>query len=143
LVPELRRVGGFWDRSAGVDPLGSAREILRWRDELVLSGWTGRAEGMPRRVADIARLAAGVLPGVPDRVVSVLRVLGKRSADIASLELLEPRLALPSGSGSAYGAEAEVSATRTMRERETDLVPVCGSHWQVTKIVRRCSSAAC
>ena len=41
LVPGLRRIQGFWTRSSEVDPLGSARELLRWRDELMLAGWRG------------------------------------------------------------------------------------------------------
>ena len=32
LVPRLRAVEGFWSRSAAVDSLGSARELLRWRE---------------------------------------------------------------------------------------------------------------
>ncbi len=78
-----------------MDALGSARELLRWRDELVLAGWRGAAEGMPERVAALARLSADVLPGVPDRIWKVSEALARRSAEVAALELLEPLAALP------------------------------------------------
>ena len=34
LVPALRDTDGFWSRSVAVDPLGSARELLRWREHM-------------------------------------------------------------------------------------------------------------
>lgn len=95
LVPGLRRVEGFWSRSVDVDPLGSARELLRWRDELMLAGWDGRAAEMPDRVAAMAQLASDLLPGLPDRLWAVHAALPNRSAEIRSLELLEPIGALP------------------------------------------------
>ncbi len=42
-VPAMAGVKGFWSESAKVDPLGSARELLRWRDFLRLHGWRGYA----------------------------------------------------------------------------------------------------
>jgi RecB family exonuclease len=39
----------FWAGSFGKDPLGTARELLRWRDELVLSGWNGQPVPMAGR----------------------------------------------------------------------------------------------
>jgi ATP-dependent helicase/nuclease subunit B len=95
LVPGLRRVAGFWSRSTEVDPLGSARELLRWRDELVLAGWDGAAKGMPARVASMAQLAPDLLPGLPDRLRAVEAALARRSAEVGTLELLEPVHALP------------------------------------------------
>jgi hypothetical protein len=95
LVPGLRRVEGFWSRSTEVDPLGSARELLRWRDELVLAGWDGTARGMPQRIASMAQLAPDLLPGLPDRLWAVEAVLASRSAEVETLELLEPVHALP------------------------------------------------
>ena len=95
LVPTLRRIKGFWARSAEVDPLGSARELLRWRDELVLAGWRGGADGVPDRVASMARLGGEVLLGVPDRIWEVSEALARRPGEVEALELLEPLEALP------------------------------------------------
>lgn len=95
LVPGLRAQEGFWSRSAAVDPLGSARELLRWRDELAMAGWRGRVDGAPERVASLARLAGSILPGVPDRIWRVADALSRRSADVEDLRVLEPLAALP------------------------------------------------
>jgi hypothetical protein len=95
LVPALREHEGFWERSAEVDPLGSAREVLRWRDELVLAGWRGSDKDVPERVAALARLAGNTLPGIPDRIWAVVETLKHRSADVEQLELLEPIERLP------------------------------------------------
>ena len=120
LVPGLRQVEGFWSRSAEVDPLGSASELLRWRDELVLAGWDVREEGMPERVASIGRLAPHILPGAPDRLWAVERALEVRPGEVAALEVLEPIEALPArwravvqrlaGQGTAV-TQAEVAAS--------------------------------
>jgi hypothetical protein len=95
LVPGLRQTGGFWAQSVEVDPLGSARELLRWRDELMLAGWDGRGKEMPARVAALAELAPDLLPGLPDRLWAVHAALASRSADVSALELVEPLGALP------------------------------------------------
>ena len=95
LVPALRRIKGFWARSAEVDPLGSARELLRWRDELVLAGWRERAAGVPDRVASLARLSGDVRLGVPDRIWRVSSALTRLPGKVEALELLEPLEALP------------------------------------------------
>jgi len=44
----LRDGRGFWSRSAEVDPLGTARELLRWRDSLCDAGWRG--QGVSQRL---------------------------------------------------------------------------------------------
>jgi len=90
LVPGLRQREGFWTRSTEVDPLGSAREVLRWRDELVLAGWRGGREGAPERIAALAELSGSLLPGIPDRIWALVDALERRGADLEQLELLEP-----------------------------------------------------
>lgn len=94
LVPGLRANEGFWSVSSGLDPLGSARELLRRRDELVLAGWRGSGDGVPERVAELARLEGDVLAGVPDRLWKVADALSRRSGEVARLELLEPLASL-------------------------------------------------
>lgn len=78
LVPRLRSHEGFWSRSAAVDPMGSSRELLRWRDELVLAGWLGQRDGMPGRVAALAELEESVRPGLPDRLRAASEALEHR-----------------------------------------------------------------
>lgn len=115
LVPGLRRVQGFWTQSAEIDALGSARELLRWRDELVLGGWDGREEGMPERVAAIAQLGPDVIPGLPDRLWAVYETMARRSAEVDTLELLEPVAALP---------RAWQAVLRRLAEQGTSVVEV-------------------
>ena len=95
LVPGLRAREDFWSQSAEVDPLGSAREILRWRDELSLAGWRGGVDGVPARVASLAHLAQNILPGIPDRIWEVADTLKRRSGDVQHLQLLEPLSCFP------------------------------------------------
>ncbi len=95
LVPALRQTDGFWSASVEVDPLGSARELLRWRDELVFSGWRGDTRDMPDRVVAMAQLSGALLAGIPDRIWQIEQTLKRRSAEVARLDLLEPANALP------------------------------------------------
>ncbi|MHC5004749.1 MAG: hypothetical protein ACYTJ0_16680, partial [Planctomycetota bacterium] len=68
LVPAVRAAPGFWSRSAAVDPIGAAAELLRWRDELVLHGWDGEPlDGAPR-LAQLAAITATASPGPADRL---------------------------------------------------------------------------
>jgi len=98
-----RCVGGdaFFSRSWDVDPWGVARELLRWRDELVLAGWDGSAvvDGGPRLEALAVVEAQGevVLPaGFADRVRGVESELASgRGAGFGELLLVEPRDQLP------------------------------------------------
>ena len=41
LVKSVRAREGFWSASAEVDPLGTARKLLEWRDALWMAGWRG------------------------------------------------------------------------------------------------------
>ena len=34
LVPDVRSISGFWSLSAQVDPFGTAKRVLQWRDLL-------------------------------------------------------------------------------------------------------------
>ncbi len=90
LVPRLAESDGFWSKSAELDPLGSARELLRWRDELTLAGWRGDDAGMPARVAALANVTRDLPQGVPDRLWGLVDTLDRRSADVELIELLEP-----------------------------------------------------
>lgn len=98
LATALQRTSGFWDASAEVDAAGSARELLRWRDELVLAGWDGRPDGMPPRLAALAAVTAEVPPGAPDRLRALADALGRRPGDpdlIEEIELVDSLASLP------------------------------------------------
>lgn len=70
----------FWSASFAVDPWAVAREILKWRDELVEAGWTATAIAEPPgRLADLADLESliepAILPGRADRLAAAVDVL--------------------------------------------------------------------
>ncbi len=45
----------FYERSLNLDPLASARTLMRWRDELALAGWDAEGcEDAPARIRDLA-----------------------------------------------------------------------------------------
>jgi len=85
LVPFVTTTQGFWSESADADPFGVARELLRLRDLLLLSGWTRPpAEG---RVAQLADLMETCPPGVPDRLAAVRTALEDQTSDIEQVWL--------------------------------------------------------
>jgi ATP-dependent helicase/nuclease subunit B len=93
LVPKLQSLAGFWSRSAGVDPFGTARMMLSWRDYLCLHGWRG--EGKQPRLQMLAELTGEVVPGVPDRLMRVSDRLARHPAEIESLNIYEPLESFP------------------------------------------------
>jgi len=91
LVPAMAGVKGFWSESAKVDPLGSARELLRWRDFLRLHGWRG--EALAPRLKELAAVTCDVCvqyPGIADRLEAVEDALGSRGTDIELISIFEP-----------------------------------------------------
>ena len=91
----------FFSRSWDVDPWGVARELLGWRDELILAGWDGSAveDGGPRLAALTAVEAESeefLAAGFADRVRIVEAELESgRGAGVEELLLVEPRGLLP------------------------------------------------
>jgi hypothetical protein len=118
LVPTIRVTDGFWSASAEVDPLGTARMLLDWRDALWMAGWRGAAvrEG---RLGALAHVTASALPGLPDRVAAVAAALARRPADIEELTLVEPTEDLPP----AWRAVIDRLAARGTRVTATVLAP--------------------
>ncbi len=94
LVPTVRASDGFWSASAEVDPLGTARALLDWRDALWMAGWRGEAL-RAGRLAALAKVTSGAPPGMPDRIVAVAAALDDRAADVDELVLVEPSDDLP------------------------------------------------
>ena len=74
--------GGFFAASFEVDPLGTARRLLEWRDELLLHGWGGEPEGLPPRLREATAALAGgktaLPPGLPDRILDLTEELPRR-----------------------------------------------------------------
>lgn len=93
LVPAVRHTPGFWTQSATVDPLGVARTLLQWRDELCSGGWRG--QGLSPRLKDLASLRDAIIGGTPDRLARVTYELSRTRTDIQVLELFEERSQYP------------------------------------------------
>lgn len=84
----------FYSQSLSADELGSASELLSWRDEWALHGWNGTASGeAPRRVADMAAaqaLCPGLLPpGEAERLQLVEAALATRTVPLQEVRLVD------------------------------------------------------
>ncbi len=93
LLPALRAMDAFWSDSANVDPFGTARKVLTWRDCLRLQGWRGQA--VSRRLTELSKVTANVLSGFPDRLEDVSKSLETRRAGISLINHVEDREQLP------------------------------------------------
>ncbi len=76
---ELARTRGFWSGSAEVDPLGTARRLLHWRDTLMMGGWQGQPASP--RLDDLWRLTRD-FPGQPDRLQALLAGLESQGSPL-------------------------------------------------------------
>jgi len=90
----------FYHRSLHADEIGTASQLLRWRDEWMLAGWDGRGhEGWPTRLADLATVegfAASRVPrGEGERLALIAERLKSRRVPIESIMLLDPPEAYP------------------------------------------------
>ncbi len=90
----------FYSASFERDAFAVAEVLLRWRDELVLAGWTGLADPSDsqrlRDLADVQQLAADtVAPGVGDRVKTILGALEGREPHLGAVEVIDDPAHLP------------------------------------------------
>ncbi|MDP8235138.1 MAG: PD-(D/E)XK nuclease family protein [Candidatus Erginobacter occultus] len=90
------RPGAFFARSFNVDPLGTSRRLLAWRDELLLYGWEGEPDKLPDRPREaISALAAAgnsLPPGTPDRITALIGEIARRGEKVFdTLRLLRER----------------------------------------------------
>lgn len=90
----------FYHRSLLVDELGTASELLRWRDALFLSGWNGECHPQfSRRLADLAQLETladdQLRTSIGDRLQRVAQALASRPVPIKSVRLVEPSASYP------------------------------------------------
>lgn len=94
LVAQLKDREGFWRSAFEVDPIGTARRLLRDRDRLRLWGWAGQA--VSPRLAELHAATEGTSPSVGDRLWAVARGIAERVVDVecivshTRLELLPP-----------------------------------------------------
>ena len=120
LVPAMAGVKGFWSESAKVDPLGSARELLRWRDFLRLHGWRG--EALAPRLKELAAVTGDVCvqyPGIADRLEAVEDALGARGTDIELVSIFEPIECFPKTVRDVFEALGRQGASIQKRDLET------------------------
>jgi hypothetical protein len=88
LLRHLRAQEGFWSKSASKDAIGTALRLLKWRDELWLSGWRGEAR--TERLRQLAALTRDAADGIADRLQAACDVLAKQPVEIEEVVLLEP-----------------------------------------------------
>jgi RecB family exonuclease len=89
----LRQADAFYSASLETDPVGTARVLLQWRDELSLQGWNGEVK--KGRLADLAAVNHLVTDGLGDRLRSIRNRLATMPPRIDSLELSEVEADLP------------------------------------------------
>ena len=104
-IPQSRGGSGkdqpvFFKESSRQDSLATARVLLRWRDELIVSGWNGLAtESDQPRLQDLASLEkivkTMVEPGEADRLAAVSLELETRSPGEIQLVVLDEKEHLP------------------------------------------------
>ena len=90
--------GPFFSRSFQTDPYGTARDLLRRRDELALAGWDfSRGDDLPRRLKDFAAVEriSAASPGFPDRLLTVLKELETLPPDGGADVLCLERITAP------------------------------------------------
>lgn len=91
----------FYSRSLQADPWSTAKHVLTWRDELVLSGWQGvLPKNPPRRLEELAIVENSqhieLAPGLGDRLAKIFSALESgKQLSIRSIELIEPLGLLP------------------------------------------------
>jgi hypothetical protein len=86
----------FYAESFKKDPYAVAETLLRWRDELIESGWNGQSSVQDTaRLRDMAALeaqaATKLSAGTADRLHSILQELECRSAKIQSLTVRDSK----------------------------------------------------
>jgi len=99
-IQSLADGGRFYSDSFAFDAWASARELLAWRDELVLHGWNPEAENPPERIKALAEIELAsdqpLADGLSDRIRKVMNALGERPAlPIRQITLRDPMYLLP------------------------------------------------
>jgi ATP-dependent helicase/nuclease subunit B len=120
-MARLSNAGRFYSASYQIDPLGTAKTLLSWRDELVEAGWDGGpiADGGPR-LEQLSELEAAsdlvVPPGLGDRLAMAGRELGRiDQAVYRRLEHADPLEVWPGRWRSVFARLAELGAVVVRR----------------------------
>lgn len=90
----------FYSRSFAVDSVGTAAELLAWRDEWCLAGWTGNTSSdAPPRIREMAMLeeliGPSLFPGEAERLSAVIQALLTERTPIQSVSLVNPMQSFP------------------------------------------------
>ena len=90
----------FYSRALQVDDIGTAAELLSWRDEWRLGGWAGTFAGdVPLRLRDLADVevsaSGSIAPGEADRLLAVSHRLCERAVPIQRIQLQDPLQRFP------------------------------------------------
>ncbi len=76
----------FFAASFEVDPLGTARRLLDWRDGLILHGWSGKLRDLPPRpreaMSALSPKDGALLPGIPDRILALEEEIRRRQEKV-------------------------------------------------------------
>ncbi|RJR55296.1 MAG: PD-(D/E)XK nuclease family protein [Desulfobacteraceae bacterium] len=102
--------GRFYSRSMQADAWSVAKQLLTWRDELVIAGWQrGVPKGASPRLRDLTAVEQlhhlELAPGIGDRLNNAIGTLNStRKLDIQLIQLIEPRLSLPQSWGRLFNA---------------------------------------
>ena len=88
----------FFSESLKADSIGSAAEVLSWRDEWRLGGWNGLApDNAPPRIGDLAAIEQSAQNDVPageaERLTSVVAAL-KATGKVYSVDELKAAVAM-------------------------------------------------
>ena len=99
-LKQADRPDRFYHASFATDELGTAAELLSWRDQWCLHGWDGRPHAaFGRRLSDMTdleRLAeVSVAEGPGQRLRGVLAMLELRKTPIVDIEIVDPEPAIP------------------------------------------------
>ena len=91
----------FYSKSIRVDAWSTAKQVLAWRDELVLAGWKGDVPGqISNRLQDLAHVEKLVhlefAPGLGDRLQLIMSFLkDPHRLDIEEIRIVEPLASWP------------------------------------------------
>jgi len=87
----------WYAASYQLDPWSTAKQLLAWRDELIMAGWTPAVTGSPRleALSAVEQVSPDLAPGHADRLIKVCQEISKLNLN-ATLTLNEPRTLLPS-----------------------------------------------
>jgi ATP-dependent helicase/nuclease subunit B len=95
LETKIGDTSGFWNASAERDSLAVSQTLLKWRDELVMEGWTGQHGGQTR-LKQLWSVSDDVPAGHADRLLAVLDVIRSRGVpDLQRITLYRERCLLP------------------------------------------------